>query len=417
MPAQPHKIMNIDHPVLGLMGYLRNHFYRRYDREYCVGRTISAAVDWLETNYDHESFFLSIDMWQPHEPFDCPWYDLSHYVESDYDGEKIMFPKYGRPSFMSEAEQQYTRATYAGSCTQVDRWIGNLLDTVEKLKLFRNTLIIWTTDHGHLFGEHDLWGKPGSELGTLFETTTRIPLIVYHPDGIGAGRRFDGIVQPPDILPSLLEFMNIPISDEIEGKSFWPLLRGETASLHEAAFSSRFPPTGAADDPSYSPEDATYFDGWVGSNQMVEPSTVTNDHWAYLCSTIAGQSKLYDLQQDPEQRVNVIDEHPDIAERMHRQWVDFLERHNAPPERVRPFLEPREQPQTRGDSPLFAFRDDLGQWIAFPNRLDAEQHAFHPEYPRPDRKIETITFDRLGNDNPRNLVFLYRQYYWAQDLV
>ena len=61
------------------------------------------------------------------------------------------------------------------------------MNTIEKLGLFEDTLVIWTTDHGHLFGEHSLEGKPGGQLGNLYEITTRIPLMAYHPDGIGQG--------------------------------------------------------------------------------------------------------------------------------------------------------------------------------------------------------------------------------------
>ena len=223
MPAQPHKILN----AASLATYLRNHFNRRYEREFCVGRTISEATDWLETNYKHNSFFLYIDMWDPHEPFDCPQYDYQLYAEPDYDGDKMIYPKYGRHTYMTEDEVKHTRALYAGECTLVDRWLGYFLDTAEKLGLFKNTLIIWTTDHGHLFAEHDLQGKPGAELGTLYEITTRIPLLVHHPEGFGAGKRIKGIVQPPDILPSLLEFLEIPVPSHIQGKSFWPIVTGE----------------------------------------------------------------------------------------------------------------------------------------------------------------------------------------------
>jgi len=68
MPAQPHKIRS----AASLQDYLLNHFHRRHEREFCVSRTITEAIEWLETNYTHPSFFLCLDMWDPHEPFDCP---------------------------------------------------------------------------------------------------------------------------------------------------------------------------------------------------------------------------------------------------------------------------------------------------------------------------------------------------------
>ena len=407
LPAQAHKIRN----TAGLEGYLRNHFGRRYDREFCVGRTISTAMDWLETNHNQESFFLWVDMWDPHEPFDCPWYDYELYADPEYTGDKMLYPEYGRPAYMSEAEQKHLRALYAGNVTLVDRWIGAFLDLAERLGLFKDTLIIWTTDHGHLFGDHDLQGKPGAELGRLYETTAHIPLLVHHPEGLGAGERISGIVQPPDILPSILEFMGMPVPSRIQGASFWPLVAGDREQSREYAFSSRFPPAAGA------PVGGATFDGWVGSDRTVEPSTVTGDGWAYLAAPQGMQSELYNLDTDPDQAHNVIDAHPDVAERMRGAWIAFLEDHGASETRIRPFLEADVDAHTPAGGKLYAFRDDLGQWIAFPTKQEATRAACRDNAPGPGREIEEITFGRLLDDNPKNLVHLYGQYYWAEDLA
>lgn len=259
--AQPHKIKNVG----SLVGYLRNHARRQYEREYCVGRTISTAMDWLETNYCHKSFFLWVDMWDPHEPFDCPWYDYELYGDPGYEGDKFLYPEYGRPIYMTEEERNHLRALYAGNVTLTDRWLGMFFDMAERLGLFRDTMIIWVSDHGHLFGGHDLQGTPGAELGRLYEGTARIPFLVCHPEGLGAGKRISGLVQPPDLLPSILDFLGKPIPDQIQGKSFWLLVVGETWDW-EYAFSSRFPPAAGA------PVDSTAFDGWVGSECGTEHS-------------------------------------------------------------------------------------------------------------------------------------------------
>lgn len=411
MPAQPHKIKDMS----SLTTYLRNHFNRKYEREFCVGRTFSEAMDWLETNYRHDSFFLWIDMWDPHEPFDCPWYDYQLYADSDYDGDVMMYPQYGRPTYMTEDEMKHLRALYAGNCTLVDRWVGHFMDTVEKLGLFKNTLVIWTTDHGHLFGDHNLQGKPGAELGTLYETTTRIPLLVHHPKGLGAGQRIKGIVQPPDILPSILEFLDIPVPPQVEGKSFWPLVTGEMEKLHDYAFSSRYPP--APGDASYAPVEGAVFDGWVGSGRIVEPSTVTDERWACLCAPKGRPSELYDLERDPGQERNVIKEYPEVAERLYKAWIGFLEDHGASESRIRPFVEPIGEVHTPASGKLYAFRDDMGQWIAFSTEREARMRAYREGAPGPKRKVEEVTFGALLDDNPRNLIFLYGQYYWAQDLA
>ncbi len=410
-PAQPHKVKNMN----SLDSYLRNHFHRQYEREYCSPRTLSTAMDWLEQNHQHDSFFLWIDMWDPHEPFDCPPYDYARYADPSYQGDQMLYPHYGRPTYMSDAEMQNARALYAGNVTLVDRWMGYFFELAERLGLFENTLIIWISDHGHLFGEHNLQGKPGAELGTLYEVTARVPMIVHHPDGIGAGERVQGLVQPVDILPSVLDFMETPIPGHIQGQSFWPLVTGESNGLRDYAFSSRFPPT--ASDASYTPVQGAVFDGWVGSDRIVEPSTITNAEWSLLCAPQNGPSELYHLGNDPAQEQNVIQEHGDVAQAMQRAWLAFLEEHNAPQSRIRPFVEGDVAVATPTSGALFAFRDDRGQWIAFATEAEARKFAHHHAAPGPMRTVEATSFGALLDDNPRNLIYLYGQYYWAEDLA
>ncbi len=403
MPAQPHKIKS----PRSLETYLRNHHGRKYEREFCVARTMSTAMDWLETNYTHEAFFLYVDMWDPHEPFDCPWYDYARYANSDYAGDQITYPQYGRFTYMTPEEHENVRALYAGQVTLVDRWVGRFLDLAERLGLFEDTLILWTTDHGHLFGEHDLQGKPGAEMGKLYEVTTHIPLLVYHPEGLGAGQHIQGIVQPPDLFPSILEFMGAPVSEGLDGRSFWPLLRGETAPGRDYAFSNRYPQSlgsqGAA------------FDGWVGTDRVVEPATVTTDTWTYVCAPEGLASELYHIQEDPEQRHNVIAQHPEVAEDLRQVWLDFMRSHGAPESRVRPFVEGQVDAPITGE--LYAFRDDLGQWIAFPAEREAQQAAYREDAPGAKREIRAVTFEQILADNPKNLIHLFAQYYWAEDLA
>jgi arylsulfatase A-like enzyme len=368
------------------------------------------ALEWLETNHNHESFFLYVDMWDPHEPFDSPWYDYGRYADPDYDGDQLTYPQYGRTTFMTEAEHEHVKALYAGCVTLVDRWVGRFLDMAERLGLFEDTLIIWTTDHGHLFGEHDLQGKPGAEMGRLYEPTTRIPLLVHHPDELGAGEHVRGIVQPPDLMPSILEFMGVPVPTTVEGRSFWPLVAGDQDPTDDFyAFSNRYPQGqqggGAA------------FDGWVGSDRIVEPATVTSDTWSLIYAPQGLPSELYNLQDDPNQEDNVIDDYPDVAERMKAAWIAFLRSHGASEDRIRPFVEGETEVHAITEGEVYAFRDDRGQWIAFPTEREAREAAYQENAPGPQREVRAVTFGDLLADNPKNLIHLFDQYYWAEDLA
>jgi hypothetical protein len=159
------------------------------------------------------------------------------------------------------------------------------------------------------------------------------------------------------------------------------------------------------------------FDGWVGSGRIVEPSTVTDDEWAYLCAVQGMPSELYNIEADPDQEHNVVDEHREVARRMQKAWLDFLEGHGANEARIQPFLEPIAEVHTPTTGKLYAFRDDRGQWIAFPTEREARAYAYRDDAPGTRRSVEGVTFGAVLDDNPKNLIHLYGQYYWAQDLA
>ena len=325
--ADYHKVKN----WASMERYHRNQTFRRYEKDYVAAKTITAAMEWLEDNRTLDGFVLWVDTWDPHEPFDPPAHCLERYADPSYDGQTIMYPQYGRPDYMTPEELNHVRALYAGEVNLVDTWVGQLVDTVERLGLLDRTLIIQTTDHGHLFGDHGLQGKPGGQLGTLYETTARIPLIIRHPEGLGAGQRIAPIVQSTDILPTILEFLGVPIPETVQGASIWPVIRGETDRLHDHAFSGRYP-----QGPMYA-RVASSFDGWAGADRSTEPLTVTTEEWALICAPRPWPSLLYNLVDDPAQLHNVIEAHPGVARELHEALLGFLVRTGAPADRVDKF--------------------------------------------------------------------------------
>ena len=102
---------------------------------------------------------------------------------------------------------------------------------------------------------------------------------------------------------------------------------------------------------------------------------------------------------------------------MRAAWIEFLERHNANDARIRPFLEPIAEVHTPTGGKLYAFRDDRGQWIAYPTDPEARRGAYREDAPGSQRTVEQITFGALLEDNPKDLLHMHGQYYWAQDLA
>ena len=93
------------------------------------------------------------------------------------------------------------------------------------------------------------------------------------------------------------------------------------------------------------------------------------------------------------------------------------EQHGAAHDRIRPFVEPIGEVHTPTSGKLYAFRDDLGQWIAFATEREARAYAYRDDISDSGRTVEEVSFGALLDDAPRNLVHLNRQYYWAEDLA
>ncbi len=406
LPAAPHKLRDAE----ALKLYLRNTAHRKGEADWMCGQTITRALNWLERNRTRENFVLWVDMWDPHEPFDAPDYDVARYSDPAFDGDRIIYPHYGRADYMTHAERNHVRAMYAGLVTCVDRWVGRLLEKLETLGLDRNTLVVYLSDHGHVFGDHNLQGKPGGLLGQLYEETIRVPLLIRHPKGVGAGKRVGGLAQHPDLLPTVLEFLDIKPPDGIHGKSLWPLIEERTERLREYAFSGRYSRIEVEGAPR---EDATAFDGGAGDDQAGEPITVTSEDWAYLYTPAGGRRELYDLRRDPRETQNLASAHPELVGRMHQAFLDFLTGAGASPGRVHLYREPQPKPTMHADVELYTVRDRNGKTFAFTTEALA---ASVLSSALASRSVEPIRFGALAEREPRALILFNYQSYWAEDL-
>jgi len=330
LPCLPHQ-MRGDVPKMRRI--LRNTYARRYERDHMAAKTVTRAVDWLEDNYSHDGFLLWVDTWDPHEPFDAPDYDYRRYADPDYHGSAIIYPQYGRCAYLSDAELNDIRARYAAEVTMVDRSVGYLLDKVHALGLDDHTMIIHITDHGYLLGEHGLIGKPGDLLGDLYEPTCHVGMMVRHPEGLASGQRLQAFVQPPDVMPTVLESMCVDIPDTVQGESLLPLLRGNADRVHDLAVSARFiyeVPEGT--------QDTSYeFDGMAGAPSQVCARTITVDRWCLICAPYDMPSHLYDISVDPTQQHDLLDQYPEVALDLRRKLIAFLESHGASKPGIAPF--------------------------------------------------------------------------------
>jgi len=336
LPCAPGKLRS---PETTVKQYLRNVSLRRTEADYFVAQTMARAAHWLEENRDLQPFLLYVDTFDPHEPWDPPqWYvDL---YDPGYDGEEVIYPKYGSCDYLSEAELKHVRALYAGEVSLVDRWVGMLLRRIDDLRLRDQTVVIFTTDHGFYHGEHGLMGKAilteqSYAAVPLYEEVARIPLLVRLP-GQAPGRR-QAFVQPPDLMPTILDLAGIEIPQTVQGKSLVPVLRGEQEQLRPLALTSHSLIYGvrARRFTTITTEEWSliYPGARVDLSQGVKSAVV--DSITRMESAIyagAGGPELYHLPTDPKQQRNVLAQNRHVAEELHAGHVKLLEEWGTPEE-------------------------------------------------------------------------------------
>jgi arylsulfatase A-like enzyme len=295
---------------------------RRYETDYCAPKTLLEASRWIERHHK-KKFFLYVDTWDPHEPWDPPkWYTELYY--SGYDG-KIVDPCYwkwrdniNKHKPCSKEDLKVAYASYRGEVTMVDRWVGHLLETIEYMNLMDETAIIFTTDHGFYFGEHGYFGKQMLNYqqwkvyrSPLYEEITHIPLLVYVPSF--EPKRVESLTSLPELMPTVLNLADIKIPETVQVKSLVPALKGE--EVKEKAFV-------VTTHPIYNPGEITReVDDLERTMAEPPPSTITTKEWTLIYSSQGEPAELYHLPSDQKQEKNIIDDEPYIAEDLLQKFI------------------------------------------------------------------------------------------------
>ena len=281
----------------------RNTRARRYERDCFVAQTMSTACDWLERNYKGSPFFLYVDTFDPHEPWDAPEWYVRRYEKEPWTGPRLDYPKNGpMGDLYTQAEMQHIRNLYAAEMTLVDKWVGRLLEKIEDLGLLDHTMIVFTSDHGTQLGEHHIMLKGW----TMYDSVVHIPLLVHHPK-VKAGRKVRALVQIPDVAATLLDISGAGGLEELHGRSFWPILTGH-ARAHR-----RFV--------TYSPKLSGKMDRLYAG--------ITHGDWSLLFYGNGSPPELYRLSMDPLQKENLANEHPDVLRKLLAEFEQFTRKYGA----------------------------------------------------------------------------------------
>lgn len=342
-PAPREKLCGHSHREGAFERYARNTYGRKAEEDYFSPKVMSTAVDWLKHNYTHESFFLMIDSFDPHEPWDPP-HPYCEMYNPGYKGDRVIWPTYGWCNLTPD-ELKEVRALYAGKITMVDHWLGKLLDAVEELGLMETTAIILVTDHGHMLGEHGTIGKPWVPLSdsNLYQEVAHIPMMMYYP-GCQGGKRVEHLVQLIDVFPTVLSAMGLPVPEDVHGRDLVPVLQGsETYATRDYAFYGRFGESINVTDGTWTlflwpPGDKNEPLYWYSAipPKFHEKAKGNVTQGPFPVDTPRGECKtvLFNIRQDYHQLNDVLEKEPETARRLAGEIRRFLIDIGAPCEQL-----------------------------------------------------------------------------------
>lgn len=220
----------------------------RYDRQQTMTAYLTdELLRWLGEPRDRP-FFAHLSWLRPHPPFiaTAPYNDWFRSEDGpafrragDRDAEAAQHPylahwlatqkkshfRYGARGLAanwSEEDAHRLRQAYWGLIAEVDHELGRVIAALRRSGLWDNTLIVLTTDHGEMMGDHHLFGKGG-----YFEESFRVPLIVRDPRRPTThGTRVDAFSEAVDVMPTILEALDQPVPHQLDGRSLVPFLDG-----------------------------------------------------------------------------------------------------------------------------------------------------------------------------------------------
>ena len=290
-------------------------FAAKLDEPYTKATFVGQQTAQLLREIERRPFVFYVNMLEPHMPFTGPFDDMydpneipvgpqflqkpaenaslvnrmlaDYFMQAEWEGQDLS----------TEAGCRGMRAQYLGLVTLVDRAMGAILDALEESGQAENTIVVFTSDHGDMMGDHGIFAK-----GVLYEEAVRVPLLIRVPWLQRAGRRIRGNFSQIDLVPMLLDLLGEAVPGGLQGQSRVPVLRGEERLEQEDVFiechgghNRPGPPFTTAD------EETRRVLG------LPWRTVISADRWKLNLSP-EDQCELFDLNTDPHEATNRFDD-------------------------------------------------------------------------------------------------------------
>lgn len=274
------------------------------------------AVEFINGYRSEQPFFLKVSFARPHSPYDPPQRFFDGYRDADMPAPWVgdwcaqnaeapdPVPSDTWYGDLGVAQAKRSRRGYYGSVSFIDEEVGRILDALERRGMLDNTLVIFTSDHGDMLGDHHLWRK-----SYAYEASAHIPLIVRWPESgfenMRRGRTLEHVAELRDILPTCLDAAGAEIPDEVDGRSLLDPVRGQAQDWRKWIDMEH--------DICYSPRNH-----W---------NSLTDGRWKYIYHAQDGSEQLFDLKNDPGEERDLA-KRPDYGDMLslwRNQMVSHLE--------------------------------------------------------------------------------------------
>ncbi len=288
-----------------------------------VGSKTCEFIREHQANFPDNPFMIWAGTWDPHSPYRAPepWGSM-------YDPDDVPLPKKTEEELATYPEglrrlattqwwrdkdmpidevMQRATAMYMGMVSHIDDQLGRILDTLEQEGILDETIVLFTSDHGDMLGEH--WFQ--AKRIFCYDGALKVPGIIAGP-GVPRGKEVSALVESVDIMPTLLELSGMETPRQVQGKSWVPLFSGEEEVLHENVYTEQqyhSTPPNSDEDTANDEHIFSIYDG------------------RYRIVTFARREygQLFDFETDPDNFINQWD-NPDYAEIKNRMLNKLLYR-------------------------------------------------------------------------------------------
>jgi arylsulfatase A-like enzyme len=326
-----------------------NKKYIQNEKDQPQAVTFARGIEFIKTNHKEDDWFLQIETFDPHEPFFTS-HKYKDFYPHEYNGPHFDWPKYHKV-IETRDQIQHCRYEYAALLSMCDEYLGKVLDEMDEYDLWKDTMLIVNTDHGYLLGEHDWWGKNASP---LYNEIANTPFFIWDPRTKITGERRDSLVQTIDIAPTILDYFNIKIPENMQGKPLREVISHDKP-IREAALYGAFgghlnctdgryvymrAPANQKNEPL---NEYTLMPTHMRKRFTVEELSDINLQQPFKftkgCRTMRIKRRtgvkafqrgtaLYDLETDPKQENPIVD--PEVEEKMIGHIVKLMKENDAP---------------------------------------------------------------------------------------